>query len=162
MRAPATYIIPVEVTLSTRDATEQDTIQIPDGGFRILRFIPRGYVAAKLLVAPERDTASDIFTVSWRCEQDRLGSTDGAVSFWSLAMLHESRLWQGEWYAERKRVVFDFKVTSERAELTLPATIGYDIWGIIGDELETLDYVRYNGYRALQGTPLMNHLEGKP
>ncbi len=161
MRAPASYIIPIRVTLTTRDATQQASIQVPDGGFRILRFIPLGYVAAKLLMAPERDSASDMFQVSWKCEQDRLGSTDGSISFWSLGTMHESPLWTGEWYAERKRILFDFSVTSQRTALTLPATIGYDVWGLIGDEQETLDYVRYTGYRSLQGTKIITRLEGK-
>jgi hypothetical protein len=156
MKGPPSYIIPISVTLATRDATQQATIQVPDGGWRILRFMPRGYVAAKLLVDPDHDTASDVFEVSWKCEQDRLGSTSGSVSLWTLARLHESSLWTGEWYAERKRVVFDFTVTSARTALTLPATIGFDIWGVIGDEVETLDYVRYGSYRALQGSKLLN------
>lgn len=155
MKAPATYIIPVTVTLATRDATEQATVQIPDGGFRMLRFFPRGFVAAKLLVDPEHDTASDVFDVAWKCEQDRLGSTNGAVSIWTLARLHESHLWTGEWFAERKRVIFDFQVTSDRTVLTLPATVGFDIWGVIGEEIETLDYVRYGSYRPLQGSKLL-------
>ncbi|MEP7217438.1 MAG: hypothetical protein ABI876_00900 [Bacteroidota bacterium] len=162
MQAPASYIIPISVTLSVRDATVQTNIQIPDGGFRILRFIPHGFVAAKLLVPPERDTASDIITVSWKCEQDRLGSTDGSISFWSLAALHESPLWSGEWFAERKKLLFEFKVTSDRSGLTIPATVGYDIWGLIGSEQDTLDYVRYNGYRSLQGTPLLTRLGTRP
>ncbi|MEP7217641.1 MAG: hypothetical protein ABI876_01930, partial [Bacteroidota bacterium] len=147
--------------LTTRDATVQTNVQIPDAGFRILRFVPRGFVAAKLLISPQRDSASDVFEVAWKCEQDRLGSTDGSVSFWTLASLHESPLWCGEWFAERKKILFDFKVTSDRTGLTLPATIGYDIWGLIGDEQETLDYVRYAGYRALQGSKLLNRFDAK-
>ncbi|HVZ39940.1 MAG TPA: hypothetical protein VHI13_11730 [Candidatus Kapabacteria bacterium] len=148
----------MRATLATRDATVETTIQVPDGGFRILRFIPTGFVAAKLLVDPEHDTASDLIEVSWKCEQDRLGSTNGAISLWSLAKLHESPLWTGEWFAERKRLVFDFTITSDRTALTLPAAIGYDIWGVIGDEIDTLDYVRYGSYRSLAGAHLLAQL----
>lgn len=159
MKAPASYIIPIQVTLEARDATEQATVQIPDGGFRILRFHPRGFVAAKLLVSPELDTASDIIQVAWRCEQDRTGSTDGSISIWTLGLLHESPLWSGEWFDERKKLIFDFKITSDRTSLALPVTIGFDIWGIIGDEQTTLDFVRYNSYRSLQGSRLLNQLQ---
>ncbi len=155
MKAPPSYIIPVSATLAARDATVETTLQIPDGGFRILRFFVRGFVAAKLLTDPEHDTASDIVEVAWKCEQDRVGSTAGAVSIWTLARLHESALWTGEWFAERQKLVFDFTITSERTALTLPATIVMDVWGVIGDEVETLDYVRYGSYRALQNSKLL-------
>lgn len=167
MLAPSSYIYPIEVDLTTRDSIAAVDFQIPDGGFRILRFHPYGWdnastpASAALIVPPQYDQTSDNIKVSIYCEQARLKITEGAVNYWTLASLHDSPLWMGQWIDGRTKLKFEFSVPSDLTRLTFPITVGFDLWGLIGGELETLDYVRYGGYRNLTGSPLLGRFSGQ-
>jgi|GEM_PF-3784157 len=167
MLAPKNYIYPIEVDLAARDAIGAVDFQVPDGGFRILRFVPTGWdnagapATASLIVPPQYDQTSDNIKVSIYCEQAMLKITEGAVSFWTLTSIHESPLWMGQWVDGRTKLKFEFSVSSDLTRLTFPITIGFDLWGLIGGELETLDFSRYGGYRNLTGSPLLSRFSGQ-
>lgn len=162
---PAVYIIPVATSFTAVSQSNIQEVQIPDGGFRIIRYRVYGVLnvgtvaSAAQIVEPDIVQSMDDFTVQIRGKQSQINYTEAAVSIWTLHNMHKTPLWYGDWYTERTQLQFTFAVGASPAIANyVPANIAIDLVGVIGDELTTLNFVRGQGNWNVDMGPIANQV----
>lgn len=143
---PALFYVPVEVTLSALASSESTTVQIPEGGYRIIQYRVTGVTesgtATGAMLIPPEDIAgvTDDIVVFIKQKQSIINVTDAPISIWALHNLHLNNKWKGDWYESRTQVEFTLTDNSVPAALTLPITVRIELIGYVGDEMTTFAF----------------------